>query len=198
MGEATFEEQFYYKKNCEIHIFDPFNSGGYAYVPPPHITKIFVHDWGLASYDYQTSKLQGYDNKEVTMKSLITIIKELGHENRPIDILKVDIDGLEFGIFDNLTVWQEIENHNIEFHQLLIETHFVGINVGTFHWRPHHYKRYGVEMDNLIRVISQQGFAIFHKDVSTAFVPNDACEYAFVRIHINCKHYYARLRGLIS
>jgi hypothetical protein len=70
---------------CTVHVFDPFTLGS-----PPSDTSIHVHPWGLAPHSYN-HRIEG-SNQYITMKSLADIISSLGHTNRHIDILKVDIE----------------------------------------------------------------------------------------------------------
>ena len=53
-------------------------------------------------------------------KSFEEIIHLLGHENRVIDILKVDCEGCEYAVY------KDFFSHNIVIDQLLIETHRFG------------------------------------------------------------------------
>jgi hypothetical protein len=65
---------------CEIHTFDPTLSK--PFVGDQYAT---FHPWGLG----EDGKNDSFENKKWISKSLATFVRELGHENRTIDILKV-------------------------------------------------------------------------------------------------------------
>lgn len=187
-GDYVFELGVRDTLGCEVHTFDPFNLG-YASNLGDNIT---THDWGLSPSTYVTEPLKGWKGKkEKEMKSLFTIVKDLGHVNRKIDILKVDIDGIEFGLFDNRTFWRELKESGIVIGQLLIELHFQVITKDTFKFRNADNKfntpRSGKEMDLMIRNITSNGWAMFHKEVNLiGQPPNDACEFSFMKLDIEC------------
>lgn len=189
---------------CEIHVFDPFS--GYIkgvrnfvekrsndhsafkvenrdikYKNSP-LASIFPHRWGLAETDKIINITRKKNSSVAVMKSLPSIIKELKHTNRSLDILKIDIEGCEFGILDNENMWKELDDLGLIVNQLLVEVHFQGVNKTTFKWISG--PRYtGQQMDQLLRVISNQGFAMFHKTVNSYSAANSIpCEYAFVNI----------------
>lgn len=68
--------------NCEIHVFDPtnFRQAGMAE------KNMFFHTWGLKS-SYDASYQPKVDGKFLSLQETLSL---LGHENRTIDILKVD------------------------------------------------------------------------------------------------------------
>lgn len=184
-GHYEFEMGIYERIGCEIHTFDPFTLG----VAPP-IESIHTHPWGLAMSDYETPPLPWWNNEQKVMRSLESIVNSLGHKHKEIDILKVDIDGVEFGIFDNPKFWAVMRSNEIVFKQLLIEIHFEGISTDRFtpdFLTAHNEKKglnTGESIDQMLRVITSNGYAMFHKEVNLA--ANDACEYSFVKLDISC------------
>jgi hypothetical protein len=184
-GIYSFELGMAAARECEIHTFDPFKLG-----ETPRGHGISAHPWGLAATDYVTSPMPQWGGERKTMRSLPSIYRELGHTGRTIDVLKVDIDGIEFGILDNETFWDDLRRSNIQISQLLLEVHFQGISPDAF--TPDfktssghaHRLNTGPELDGLLRVITSQGFAMFHKEVNLA--ANDACEYGFLKVDITC------------
>jgi hypothetical protein len=68
--------------NCEIHIFDPtnFRRAGMAE------KNMFFHTWGLKS-SYDTNYQPKVEGKFLSLQETLLV---LGHQNRTIDILKVD------------------------------------------------------------------------------------------------------------
>lgn len=108
---------------CEVHSFDPSmgNTG-------KHIRKTGVHfhpiGIGGKSYDDVIPRMDQYTKKDPKkmwkMRTLRQIIESLGHEDRHLDILKVDIEAYEWGVLknivsdDNLT--SRIRQLELEFH----------------------------------------------------------------------------------
>ena len=87
--------------NCKIHTFDCTSTN----FTVPH-DNINFHGWCLGNSEGQ--------------KSFEDIIHMMGHENRFIDILKVDCEGCEYKIY------KDFFSDNITIDQLLIETHRFG------------------------------------------------------------------------
>ena len=99
--------------------FHPYGAGGID-----GDLELKEYDWGQVSiirYPSFTVDCEGYDpllkgqgkgckllatgtqkSFKLPVKTLPTIIKELGHEGRTIDILKVDVEGSEFSFLENL------------------------------------------------------------------------------------------------
>jgi len=73
--------------NCEVHTFDPTIEDG-DFIGAEYAT---FHSWGLGT-DGGSEGRTMHNRKNVgSRKSFESIIKELGHENRTIDILKVSV-----------------------------------------------------------------------------------------------------------
>jgi len=93
------------------------------------------------------SPIDRYDNKDVEtikapVKSLKSISQELGHKT--IDVLKMDIEGAEYDVIDNL------EDQEVEINQILVEFH-------------HMYKGISLEdTKNAIDKLNNLGFELFH------------------------------------
>ena len=93
------------------------------------------------------SPIDRYDNLGVEtikapVKSLKSLAQEFGHQT--IDLLKMDIEGAEYDVIDNL------EEQGVEINQILIEFH-------------HMYK--GISLDdtkNAIDKLRKLGFELFH------------------------------------
>lgn len=103
-NDFSFEEGVWLdvSPECEIHTFDPTIGEEPSNLPAGNIQ---FHPWGLAGQDNGTSK------------TLPTIINELGHTGREIDIFKIDCEGCEWdtykGWFDGATTIRQIQ---IELH----------------------------------------------------------------------------------
>ena len=143
-GSYTFEDTIaYYRRNgphpshhdhtCEIHVFDPEPS--YARVNDTIVHNIHYHAWALQSSRVRTTttntKKRKYQWQLASQyKNLYEIIQELGHDNRRIDVLKIDCEGCEWTTYQD---WLFTSNNSNTTHpvvradirQILIETHAV-------------------------------------------------------------------------
>ena len=156
-GDFSFEEGIIDRLGCEIHVFD-FSS----YTPQNKDDRLIFHRWGIAEQD----KLATINDELVQFKSLPSIVGALGHENTVIDILKLDVEGCEFGILDDVAMWQQIEAMGTRFEQLQLEVHLIGVNRVNYQWMPPILIFSDEQIDDLFRVLHQQGYAIFHKEVN--------------------------------
>lgn len=186
---------------CEIHTFDPFvlepgvapNTSSNLFTQAELKRRnIWVHPLGLAGTDYDTPPLAKWNNRVAKMRSLPSIAQTLNHTNRLIDILKIDIDGGEFSIFGNSSWWKELDASGLKIGQLLLEVHFNPVSPVTFRFRDERGQwvkaKTGPEVDALFRVLHEQGFVLFHKEINLiGKPPNDAGEFAFLRLGgLNC------------
>ena len=98
---------------CEVHTFD---FGNYERKGDKSKKNIHYHRLGLGTPEEASKPF--YDPKSqqnVTIKSFDQIIKDLGHQNREIDLLKIDCEGCEYKTFQDLTT-KNIGQINIEVH----------------------------------------------------------------------------------
>lgn len=184
-----FEKGMSSRFQCEIHTFDPFLV---KKVPELEGVDVRLHAWGLAEETRQQPmpSRRGMPKKGVPdmlfLKSLPDIIEALGHTGRKIDVLKLDVEGFEFGVLDNHTMWRDVARLGTSVSQVLVEVHSKGINRQTFSWRNASVYE-GRDMDNLFRVMSDQGYGIFHKEINTFPTANLLCaEFGFVKLGIKC------------
>jgi hypothetical protein len=98
------------KFGCEVHSFDP--SIGLA----DHFRKpnIHFHNLGLWGSDIINAK-------KWNLEKLSTIRKRLGHEKRPIDVLKIDAEGAEWPFFRNMIEEEPDQLDSVR--QLILEIH---------------------------------------------------------------------------
>jgi FkbM family methyltransferase len=106
---------------CQVHSFDPTPSViarmADAQLPP----NMQFHAWGIA-HQSSSATLQNYwtDYKPFDVKfyTLADIMRRLNHTH--VDLIKVDIEGYEFDVFEQLTA------PDVACEQLLFELHFRG------------------------------------------------------------------------
>lgn len=112
-NDIRFEKAAYTHMNgCEIHTFDPtlnkpFVGGDYA----------TFHPWGVG-IDGEKMRFRKHS---WTAMSFEHIIKELGHENQVIDVLKIDCEGCEYSTMPPL--FEMIAAGRIRVNQVQIELH---------------------------------------------------------------------------
>jgi hypothetical protein len=113
------------------------------------------------------------NGKNDSSKSLQMIINELGHQNRQIHILKVDIEGSEFNLFEELfnsSTKNQIDAPFIR--QILFEIH-LGSDKSEEPCRRTH---------KLFELFHSNNYAIFHKEANL-YDPQNVFEYALLRLN---------------
>ncbi|KAL9183009.1 hypothetical protein ACHAXT_004796 [Thalassiosira profunda] len=122
-NDVSFERAVHdFMPGCEVHTFDPTLRK--AFVGDEYAT---FHDWGLGK-DGESAAHRG---KSWTAKGLETIMQELGHTNRTIDILKVDCEGCEYETLP--PVFDAMVAGNVQIGQLQVEMHIGGRGVRDIH-----------------------------------------------------------------
>ena len=124
---------------CEIHTFDPTLSE--PFIGDEHAT---FHPWGFGE-DGKASSLQ---KKRWTAKGLHTVMKELGHLNRTIDVLKIDCEQCEYDVLPAFLPL--VARDVIRVDQILIELHIDGHTNSS-------------KVRNLFDHVDRARYRIFHK-----------------------------------
>ncbi|MBN1253521.1 MAG: FkbM family methyltransferase [Bacteroidales bacterium] len=169
--DISFDLSLINKYDLQIFAFDP-TPKSFDWITSQNLPNQFViNNIGLADYDGK-AKFNPPENPEhisatmlerpetknqsykVDVKTLKSIMKELNHSE--IDILKMDIEGMEYRVIDNL-----LEN-NILPYQILIEFH-------------HRFKNVGIkETAKTVKKLRKSGYKVFH-------VSKTGEEIAFIR-----------------
>ncbi|KAK0059356.1 RADres1 [Biomphalaria pfeifferi] len=104
---------------CEVHSFDP----SMKTETMKRGNNSFFYKWGISFVNTNTfvPRLDFYvkSRQEWKVRTLKHLMKELGHEQRTIDVLKMDVEGYEWGIVSNLIetdVLKYVRQFMLEFH----------------------------------------------------------------------------------
>jgi len=130
---------------CDMHAFDPVDGVTQGSMPA-HLKAMNVafHPWGLndkdGNFSIGWSQHMGF--------TLETIKARLGHSGRTIDILKLDIEGSEWAVFNH--IFANCERARPVAHQILVELH-----------SPHISK-----LLDLVETWDRCGYRIFSKDLN--------------------------------
>jgi FkbM family methyltransferase len=169
--DATFDLGLITRFGVTVHAFDP-TPRSIVWVQEQGMPQQFVmHNYGLAAED-GTATFYPPENPEhvshsmleksatkgqaisLPVKSLTTIMKELGHEK--IDLLKLDIEGAEYEVLKSLI------DLNIRPQQILVEFH-------------HRFTDAGMESTrHAVRALQQEGYRLFS-------VSRSVEEFCFIR-----------------
>jgi len=107
-------------------------------------------------------------------------VEELGHQNRVIDVFKIDCEGCEYETAAN---WFEAEaKHNIVIRQIQVELHGIPVEATM----------------KFFDLMYQQGYVIFHKEFNLVSIPtkdNLAIEYAFLKLDTEFVNANPRKKG---
>ena len=154
-NEFDFEEGVFEHINstCEIHTFDPGN---------------FTKEANKAGVHYHMMRIGAQDEEKSNTRSIPSIIKELGHEGKTIDIFKIDCEGCEW---DTVHTWFEFDANvtNVTIRQIQSEIHRAKIP----------------ETKHFFDVLYDNNYVITHKEPNIAFPLGSkeyAIEYAFLKL----------------
>ena len=175
-GDDQFESDILKKTFCKVFTFDPTMSLEQEKMLSPGVLRNF-HKIGLAKYD----GVMEIRSTEREVRSLKRIMKDLKHKR--IDILKVDIEGAEYDVFEELS-----SSGFPDIGQILVEVHafkdFQELNkTGGVAQIP---SKLRIKLDKLFRDLEGAGFRLFHKEINVLWThpmySNMGVEYAFLRV----------------
>jgi FkbM family methyltransferase len=118
----------------------------YAIADYDGVAKLFPHDNpDFVSHSLIPRPETASQAVEVQVRTLSTVMRELGHDH--IDLLKMDIEGAEYDVIENLT------RERVEVRQLLVE----------FHHHDRHTDGMSAERTRMaIQKLNRAGFKIFN------------------------------------
>lgn len=137
--DASFDVALIDRFGMDVHAFDPTPKSIVWVKEQNFSSQLRLYEYGLAAFDGNVSFMPPENPNHVShtildrpetknqsisvpVKRLKTIMRELGHDH--IDLLKMDIEGAEYDVIDELAV------SGIRPHQLLVEFHHRFPNVG--------------------------------------------------------------------
>mmetsp|Transcript_17196 Transcript_17196/g.24447 ORF Transcript_17196/g.24447 Transcript_17196/m.24447 type:complete len:355 (-) Transcript_17196:31-1095(-) len=175
-GDFSFEEDVLKKigEHCEIHTFDFGNYGQKAAelgsrtdANGKELPAVNYHQYGLGAKD---------DPPE--FKSLSTIVQELGHQDRIIEIFKIDCEGCEW------TTAHSWFDAPVTLRQIQVELHNSTVT----------------DTPKFFDMIYDNGYVIFAKEINIANTgpDNTAIEYAMLKLSPLFHQGYTRERGYIA
>ncbi|KAK3102929.1 hypothetical protein FSP39_015005 [Pinctada imbricata] len=115
----SFDEEMSNYYHCEVNSFDPsLDIQNHTHTPGVHFYNI-----GLSSKDkIIPGMVYGNESKRLgnwTLRTLQSILLDLGHLNRTIDVIKIDIEGTEWGSIPNMIssgILSNVKQFLVEFH----------------------------------------------------------------------------------
>ena len=166
--DISFDLAFIDRFSCQVQALDPTPLALQWLKSQTVPAEFKMHPWGLASYDgtatfalpekhsvsfTMSAKVASKATAECPVYRLREILDRLGHDH--IDLLKIDIEGAEYDVLDDLAA----ESGRIN--QLLVEFH-------------HRWTGSAAETERFVRRIEACGLQLFH-------VSSRGFEYSFVR-----------------
>lgn len=170
-GDDQYETDLHAVSGCEVHTFDPTLTEEKEAKLTPFTRKNF-QAIGLAPED-------GHVDRVGPVRSLPSIMRQLGHKR--VDILKIDIEGMEFEVFSRLA-----QDGFPDVGQILVEVHAFKA------WQPIPPPVNGrpselrTKLDKLFADLEGAGYRLFHKEINVLYTKhkyaNMGVEYAFMKV----------------
>lgn len=176
---------------CDIHRFEQMNTtdlliysfgsrGEFSFelTLKAQFPKSEIHTFDMGLYQCPSNVCTFHqarlgNGKNDGSKSLRMVMNELGHSNRQIHILKVDIEGSEFDLFEELFNPLLKNQTNVPYiRQILFEIHLAS----GFSDEPCH------RTHRLFELFRANNYAIFHKEANL-FSAQTVFEYALIRLN---------------
>ena len=174
-GDDQFETDIMKKTECKVYTFDPTLTLEKKRMLSSSVRKNF-HNIGLATHD----GVLAIGGIEREVRNLRTIMKGLKHKQ--VDILKLDIEGAEYEVFEELysSGFPDVRQILVEVHAF---KHLQELNKsGNVVQIP---SKLRLKVDRLFQVLEAAGFRLFHKEINVLWsrpqYSNMGVEYAFLR-----------------
>jgi hypothetical protein len=172
----TFELEMNLKYDCDVHIFDVAKSS-------ENFKGLTHHRWNERSTD-KLSKLAG-------------IVDALGHNNRDIDVLSLNVHGCELDILANPNLWQELASRKTRIDQIIVTITAPTESDSSNPYCSNAPAYSPQSVHKLFSLFSRNGYAVFHREHKHGKLhgkvdklhydsANIASEFSFVRINYDC------------
>jgi len=152
-GDFSFESSVFsgVSRACEIHTFDRDEKNGRKHFPS------LAKEAGVEFH----STMLGESNKNYNNgKRFKEIFKDLKHEGKTVDILKIDCEGCEW---EQYLQWiEDFQEANVTVRQILIEVHNSPLPF----------------VVDFFKIMQEAGYVIFHKEAN--FLNSNCVEFSFV------------------
>lgn len=176
-GDDQFERDILKKTKCEVFTFDPTLSKERENMLSSSVRKNFLK---IGLYKKNgTMQIGGFDRE---VRNLRSIMKLLNHDR--IDILKIDIEGAEYEVIEELSL-----SKFPVIGQILVEVHAFKYlqevdKSGSVLQNP---SKLRLSLDKLFQNLEEAGFRLFHKEINVLWsrpvFSNMGVEYAFININ---------------
>jgi hypothetical protein len=180
--EQDFVELLGSEDLCEIHIFDPSPAYESMDILQDH-PHWHYHPWGWRGRDSPNN----YTNMKGTYLDFHTIRKRLGHEDRPIDIFKMDCEGCEWEsmadwLWNSSSSSSHVSSLVPDLGHILLETHSLPFpnrsrwagNFGKLPPMP--------QVAYLKTALAQHGYVCYAKEVNSHQGLGRSVEWGFIRL----------------
>jgi len=171
-GMYTFEDALYEmsKGGCEIHVFDPAPNFGRP--NDPTAKNIHYHAWGFVStYDKESKSNVWPKGRSGGFKTVPETLKELGHEDRTIDIFKMDCEGCEWSTYMDFI--------GIGARQILVENHGVPLPDRPRESRSKLWIQKSLNVSAYYDEYKKHGYALFNRDFHNS---GPAVDLAYIKL----------------
>jgi len=184
-GDSRFEEKMATTHGCEVHAFDCTIDTSYKSVQNKHFK---FHDWCVGEADAELANADGLAGttnnnmrkeggnvaKKLVFKSLVDSMKELGHHGKTIDVLKFDVEGFEWQLFE-----KELLSGQVLPKQMSFEMHTEGakpwaVPVANTDGKTNH------EVNNVFLRLHKLGYRVVSKEIN--FKDHACAEFVVVRV----------------
>ena len=142
--------------HCEVHVFDPQPGLAEKYRKSRCAPGTIFHSLGLGGY--KTTKMFG---KTVAfLQTLPDIVEQLGHKNREISVLKVDVEGSEYDAFQYMFDMDALPKIGV----ISIELHLRRLRLAVRSLREQ-FRRFVAFFERM----DADGFMVYHKELNSVW-----------------------------
>lgn len=173
-GIFTFEEDVLESiyPECDIHTFDPFPISHYLGegAQPPKFVSYHAYPVGAVVKENRMGPFKAEDVPDG--KSVSTIVEELGHKGRAIDMFKINCEGCEYETYRS---WFD---SGVDIRQILIE----------MHWDHCDATNMPTKIHAMWQHLQEHGYVPFAKTNNAGWDPEavaSQCDFSFIKLDLN-------------